>query len=130
MTGPSSTSAGGTRVVLPAPGAAVTTSARRSRTRPAIASRWASIGSGSSITLDVIIIAYALPRHARRRHRRRADDEGIEFAVPPAVRGAGRTRAGERDGGRAAAEAAAPGGIRAHPPGAWRAMFWRAARRQ
>ena len=32
MTGPSSSSAGGTRVVLPAPGAAVTTAARDRRT--------------------------------------------------------------------------------------------------
>ncbi len=38
-TGPSAVSAGGTRVVLPAPGAAVTTSARRSRTSPTMRSR-------------------------------------------------------------------------------------------
>jgi hypothetical protein len=47
MTGPSAISAGGMRVVLPAPGAAVTTAARDRRTRSAISSRNASTGSGS-----------------------------------------------------------------------------------
>ena len=47
MTRPSPTSAGGTRVVLPAPGAAVTTTARDRRTRSTIASRNGSIGRGT-----------------------------------------------------------------------------------
>ena len=46
MTGPSAASAGGTRVVLPAPGAAVNTSALRSRTSARISGTNASIGSG------------------------------------------------------------------------------------
>src|SRR6476620_8073294 len=46
MTGPSTTSAGGTRVVLPAPGAATTTAARARRTSPTIAGTYGSIGSG------------------------------------------------------------------------------------
>src|SRR6185295_8344918 len=46
MTGPSGRSAGGTRVVLPAPGAAVITAARDRRTRSTIWSRNGSIGSG------------------------------------------------------------------------------------
>jgi amidohydrolase family protein len=49
--GPGSTSAGGTRVVLPAPGIAVTTAARASRTRARISSRYGSIGSGSRGTV-------------------------------------------------------------------------------
>src|SRR3954471_12615638 len=46
-TGPSASSAGGTRVVFPAPGAAVTTTARDRRTESTIESRYASIGSGA-----------------------------------------------------------------------------------
>src|SRR5581483_9936726 len=45
MTGPSALSAGGTRVVLPAPGAAVTTAARARRTSRTMASTYGSIGS-------------------------------------------------------------------------------------
>src|SRR5437899_2579667 len=44
MTGPSASSAGGTRVVFPAPGAAVTTAARDRRTVSRIESRNGSIG--------------------------------------------------------------------------------------
>jgi hypothetical protein len=51
MTGPSGRSAGGTRVVLPAPGGATTTSARRARTARTISGRCASIGSDSRTTL-------------------------------------------------------------------------------
>ena len=46
MTGPSTASAGGTLVVLPAPGAAVTTTARDSRTRARISAKNGSMGSG------------------------------------------------------------------------------------
>ena len=46
MTGPSAASAGGTRVVLPVPGAAVTTAALFSRTRPTISWIQGSIGRG------------------------------------------------------------------------------------
>src|SRR5689334_16211178 len=46
MTGPSATSAGGTRVVLPAPGEATTTAARARRTSSTIESMYGSIGSG------------------------------------------------------------------------------------
>ncbi len=44
------TSAGGTRVVLPAPGAATSTAARRDASASTTAGRCASIGSGASIT--------------------------------------------------------------------------------
>ena len=44
ITGPSTASAGGTRVVFPAPGAAVTTTARESRTLARISGRRGSIG--------------------------------------------------------------------------------------
>src|SRR5439155_17250474 len=47
ITGPSLTSAGGTRVVLPAPGAAVITAARHRLTSATMSSRKGSIGRGS-----------------------------------------------------------------------------------
>ena len=46
ITGPSPASAGGTRVVLPVPGAAVTTTARRSRTRARISGIQGLMGRG------------------------------------------------------------------------------------
>ena len=49
-TGPSAASAGGSRVVLPAPGGATTTAARCRRTASTTASTCASIGSGSRRT--------------------------------------------------------------------------------
>src|SRR5580692_6803140 len=61
MTGPSANSAGGTRVVLPAPGAAVTTTARDRRTRSTIWSTYGSIGSG--------ITAKNKPRRSQRPQR-------------------------------------------------------------
>src|SRR6476469_4772257 len=48
MVGPASSSAGGTRVVLPEPGSATTTTERRARSFDRISSIAASIGSGSS----------------------------------------------------------------------------------
>src|SRR5437016_1750202 len=50
ITGPSATSAGGTRVVLPAPGGAVTTTARDWRAASTISGTKGSIGSGGSDT--------------------------------------------------------------------------------
>src|SRR5580765_4229971 len=52
ITGPSASSAGGTRVVLPAPGAAVITAARDRRTRSTISSSRGSIGSGITSGAD------------------------------------------------------------------------------
>src|SRR5206468_769744 len=52
ITGPSAASAGGTRVVFPAPGAAVTTAAREERTAATIRSMWESIGSELITTVD------------------------------------------------------------------------------
>src|SRR5262249_42876398 len=46
ITGPSTSNAGGRRVVFPAPGAAVTTTARERRTEATIGSRDAAVGSG------------------------------------------------------------------------------------
>src|SRR5690606_665233 len=50
MTRPASTRAGGTLVVLPAPGAATSTAARRRARASRTWSRWASIGRGESVT--------------------------------------------------------------------------------
>src|SRR4051812_19280068 len=43
---PARSTAGGTRVVLPAPGGATSTSERDSRSRATISGKWLSIGSG------------------------------------------------------------------------------------
>ena len=72
-------SAGGTRVVLPAPGAAVTTTARERRTAVAMSSRYGSMGSGRMrlapglrASVVPILVVASPPRHrvtARTHHR-------------------------------------------------------------
>ena len=64
-----------------------------------------------------------------RRARDGADDQGLEPAVPAAVRGARRPHHDERDDRRAAAEAEAQGRVRADSAGARRAVLRRAAGR-
>ena len=61
---------------------------------------------------------HVLPLRTARLPRPQPDDQGLESAVPAAVRGTGRARDGERDDRGAPAEAEAPLRVRADPPGA------------
>ena len=83
----------------------------------------------SAVSLSSIPFS-GVPRSASGCRCHGADDQGIEPALPPAVRGAGRSGAGERDGRRPAAETAAAKRVRADPPRAGRTVLRRAARGQ